>query len=146
MDKVETLREIYKRIEEAAIIDPKTARKIKDIVDNMEIKYERDRGGVSIEYGDAYNEEEGYFDPFEKLAAMLDDVRCRNLPEHLENELNAIIEDEFKKLLRDLENEFEHLISDETIIETLDANGYLFTEDGERIPCFHSDLEALQEK
>ena len=144
MDKVETLREIYKRIEEAAIIDPKTAREIKDVVDNMEIKYEHDYGGVSVEYGDAYDEEDGYFDPFEELAAMLDDARCRNLPEHLEDELNAIIEDEFKKLLRDLENEFEHLVSDEAIIETLDANGYLFTKDGERIPCFYSGFEAPQ--
>ena len=137
MDKVETLREIYKRIEEAAIIDPETAREIKEAVDNMEIKYEHDYGGVSVEYDDAYDEEDGYFNPFGELAAILDDESCRSLPSQLEDELDALIEEEFKKLLYDLKDEFEYLISDEAVIETLDANGYLFTEDGERIPGFY---------
>jgi len=71
IDKVETLKEIYKRIEEAAIIDPETAREIKEAVDNMEIKYEHDYGGVSVEYDDAYDEEDGYFNPFWKTSWTL---------------------------------------------------------------------------
>ena len=130
IDKVETLKEIYKRIEEAAIIDPETAREIKEAVDNMEIKYEHDYGGVSVEYDDAYDD----YNPFGELAAILDDESCRSLPSQLEDELDAMIKEEFRSLLSDLKDEFEYLISDECIIETLDANGFLFTEDGERIP------------
>ena len=137
IDKVETLREIYKRIEEAAIIDPEAAREIREAVDSMEIKYEHDYGSVSVEYDDAYDEEDGYYNPFGELAAILDDESCRSLPSQLEDELDAMIEEEFKKLLYDLKDEFEYLISDDAVIETLDANGYLFTEDGERIPGFY---------
>jgi len=141
MDKVETLKEIYKRIEEAAIIDPETAREIKEAVDNMRIGYEYTYLGVSVGYdGDEW------YDPFEMLAEILDDESCRSLPRRLEDELDAMIKEEFQNLLSDLEDEFDHRISDEAVIEMLDANGFLFTEDGERIPCFHSDLEALQEK
>jgi len=139
MDKVETLKEIYKRIEEAAIIDPETAREIKEAVDEMRIGYEYSYGGVSVEYDDAYDEEDGYFDPFGELAAILGDESCRDLPRQLEEELDAMIEEEFKKLLSDLKDEFEYLISDEAVIETLDANGSLFTEDGERIPGLYPD-------
>ena len=45
-----------------------------------------------------------------------------------------MIEEEYKKLLYDLKDEFEHLINDEAVIETLDANGFLLTKDGERNP------------
>jgi len=132
MDKVETLREIYKRIEEAAVIDPDVAREVEEAVVNMRIEYSS--GGVSVEYDEAYDEEKGYFDPFGELAEILGDESCRDLPRRLEDELDAMIKEEFQNLLSDLEDEFEHLISDEAVIETLDANGFLFTEDGERIP------------
>jgi len=141
MDKVETLREIYKRIEEAAIIDPETAREIKEAVDNMRIGYEYTYLGVSVEYDEAYHEDDDgdeWYDPFEMLAEILEDESCRSLPRQLEDELDAMIKEEFQNLLSDLEDEFERLISDEAVIETLDANGFLFTEDGEKIPGFYS--------
>jgi len=147
IDKVEAIKEIYRRIEEAAIIDPETAREIKETVDNMRISYEHSYGGVAVEYYEAYHEDDDgdeRYDPFERLAEILDDESCGSLPKQLEDELDAMIGEEFEKLLYDLRNEFEHLVSDEAVIETLDANGFLFTENGGRIPCLYSDFEAPQ--
>ena len=143
MDKVETLREIYKRIEEAAIIDPETAREIKEAVDNMRIGYEYTYLGVSVEYDEAYHEDDDgdeWHDPFEMLAEILEDESCRSIPRQLEDELDAMIKEEFQNLLSRLEDEYEYLISDEAVIETLDSNGFLFTEDGERIPGFYPSM------
>jgi len=143
IDKVETLKEIYKRIEEAAIIDPETAREIKQAVDNMRIGYEYTYLGVSVEYDEAYHEDDDgdeWHDPFEMLAEILDDESCRSLPRQLEDELDAMIKEEFQNLLSRLEDEYEYLISDEAVIETLDSNGFLFTEDGERIPGFYPSM------
>jgi len=140
IDKVETLKEIYERIGEAAIIDPETAREIKGAVENMRVGYEYAYLGVSVEIDEVYREDDDvdeWYDPFMMLAEILDDESCRSLPRQLEDELDAVIREEFQNLLSDLEDEFEHLISDEAVIETLDANGFLFTEDGERIPGSH---------
>jgi len=135
VDAIETLKEIYKRIDEAAVIDPEAARKIKRAVDDMEIRYEHIYDGAAVKYSDIYDEEEGWVDPFEKLASILDDESCINLPEHLIDELNGILKEELRNLLNTLREEFRYLISDEAVIETLDANGFLFTENSERIPA-----------
>jgi len=57
-----------------------------------------------------------------------------NETEDGKEELNEIEQDFLKDLLEDysiiLQNEYEYLCSDEAIIETIEANQYEFTEDG----------------
>jgi hypothetical protein len=55
----------------------------------------------------------------------------------LEDELMELEEDFRKDICEDfsimLQNEYEHNVSDEAIIETIEANEYEFTEDGEMV-------------
>jgi len=139
VDKIEALKEIHRRIGEVAMIDPETARKIKEAVERIRIVYDHSYGGLSVEYDEIDNEEDGFRDPFEKLSEILENESCINLHESLERELDSVIKDEFEKLLYNLKDEFSYLISDEVVIETLNANGFLFTEKGEKIPGFYVD-------
>jgi len=73
-------------------------------------------------------------DPFDALTRILNDDHCASLPDELEGGLKGLIDDEFQKLLNQLQSEYEYLTSDECVVEMLNANEYLFTEAGERIP------------
>jgi len=131
-DKVRTLREIYSLIATAAMLEPELAQQVKESIDDMEVGYER--GNLSITWSDVYGEDENKMDPFDALAHILNDDHCTSLPDELEGELKGLIDDEFQKLLNQLRSEYEYLTSDECVVETLNANGYLFTEAGQWIP------------
>jgi len=152
-DKVEALKEIDVLIATAAAIaDPSEkylVGRIMEAVASMDLSYRY--GIVCINYSDVETDLFEYADPFELLSEILGDERCVSLPDELERELEALIKEEFRNLLNRLRKEFEYLISDAAVIETLDVNGFLFTKDGERIPGFYpitaeTDHKLLVEK
>ena len=128
-DSVETLREIRSLIASAATLEPQAAKKIEGLVmESMTLHYTG--GRIEISWS-LY--EDGLTDPFDVLASILQNERYASLPDKLEAELEGLISDEFQKLLHRLKSEFETLISDECVVETLDANGFQFTEDGDPV-------------
>jgi hypothetical protein len=131
-DAVEALREIRSLIASAAMIDPQAAEEIEGLaVESMTLHCSGYPGRIEISWS-LY--EDGVTDPFDVLADILQDERCTSLPDKLQAELEWLIGDEFQALLRRLKSEATALTSDEWVVETLDANGFLFTEDGD--PAF----------
>lgn len=133
-----TVKEINSSIATAALLsdDPELTQQVKEVIGNMGITYEGPHGGVSINLDSVDDDEKGGFQgPFEVLADILNDDSYTSLLDRLADELEALMKDEFRELLRRLQSEFQYLTSDECVVETLDANDYLFTENGERIPA-----------
>ena len=79
---------------------------------------------VAVHYEDEFNYNHG--GSYKRIADYLE-----SKGEEIENKLESLKNQLCSKLYSDLQEEYEYLTSEEAIIETIEANEYEFTEEGE---------------